>query len=624
MSFHGWLQHLHSALALGRVRGHDKRRGSLRAATRRPYFECLEDRSMLSFSPAASFPVDLNPQAMVAGDFNKDGYLDLATANGGNTTVSVLLGDGQGGFGAAINTDAGYPGYTTINRLAVRDFDGDGNLDLAVASGYVGWEDFYSQLNFLYGNGNGTFQASGAIDIAASFGSPPLIAAYDDELVVLSDSGIAVVQVWVVNGNASFPIGDGYPIGNTAYTLAVGDLNGDGDTDVVAGGIALLGDGYGSGSFHSPTSDPYGGAFSTGGAVAIADFTGDGIPDLVAAGRTVDILVGHGDGTFDSPISYSANGSMHAGVAVADFNGDGKLDAVTSDSDTGTVSLLLGNGNGALTYAAAYPVGSSPSPVVVGDFNRDGWLDLATAEAGDTVSVLINDKSWPYLPPLPPNVSVSDATVTEGNTGATNATFTVSLSKATNVDVTVHYETADASATAGSDYQAASGDVIIPAGQFSRTFTVAVKGDRLAEPNETFAVNLTGATNATIADGQGIGAIIDDEPRISISDVTKKEGKKNQTTLFTFTVTLSAAYDQAVTMSFRTADGTAKTSNSDYVAKSGTLTFKPGETTKTITIEVKGDSKKEANETFYLDLFGLSINALFTKNRGLGTILNDD
>ena len=108
------------------------------------------------------------------------------------------------------------------------------------------------------------------------------------------------------------------------------------------------------------------------------------------------------------------------------------------------------------------------------------------------------------------------------------------------------------------------------------------------------------------------------------TNATAKEGKKKQTTLFTFTVTLSAVYDQAVTMSYRTVDGTATTGDSDYIAQTGTLTFAPGETTKTITIEVKGDSKKEANETFYLDLFGLSGNALFTKNRGIGTILNDD
>jgi hypothetical protein len=153
---------------------------------------------------------------------------------------------------------------------------------------------------------------------------------------------------------------------------------------------------------------------------------------------------------------------------------------------------------------------------------------------------------------------------------------------------------------------------------------VLVNGDRLAEPNETFAVNLSAPTNATIADGTGVGTIIDDEPRISISDVSKKEGKKGQTTLFVFTVTLSAAYDQPVTMSFRTVNGTATTGDNDYTAKTGTLTFAPGETTKTITIEVKGDSKMEADETFHLDLSGLSSNALFTKNRGLGTILNDD
>src|SRR5687768_11444667 len=83
--------------------------------------------------------------------------------------------------------------------------------------------------------------------------------------------------------------------------------------------------------------------------------------------------------------------------------------------------------------------------------------------------------------------------------------------------------------------------------------------------------------------------------------------------VFTFTITLSAAYDQAVTMSFRTVDGTARKSDKDYTAKTGTLTFPPGETTKTITIEVKGDTKRGTNETFYLDLFGNSSNSLFTK-----------
>src|SRR5262249_28682684 len=122
----------------------------------------------------------------------------------------------------------------------------------------------------------------------------------------------------------------------------------------------------------------------------------------------------------------------------------------------------------------------------------------------------------------------------------------------------------------------------------------------------------------------GLATILDDEPRISISDVTRVEGKKGKTTQFTFTVTLSAAYDQAVTLSFLTANGTATTADGDYVAKSGTLSFAPGQTAKTITIEVMGDGKREADETFYLDLFGNSGNSLLTKKRGIGTILNDD
>src|SRR5262245_49115264 len=115
------------------------------------------------------------------------------------------------------------------------------------------------------------------------------------------------------------------------------------------------------------------------------------------------------------------------------------------------------------------------------------------------------------------------------------------------------------------DYTATSGVVIIPAGQTSATVTVAVRGDRLPEPTETFAVNLTAATGANIGDSQGVGTILDNEPRISISDVSKAEGKKGKTTTFTFTVTLSAAYDQPVTVSFQTMNGTATTG--DHVAR---------------------------------------------------------
>jgi chitinase len=251
----------------------------------------------------------------------------------------------------------------------------------------------------------------------------------------------------------------------------------------------------------------------------------------------------------------------------------------------------------------------------------------AINDSGSIVASTFNGNSSYLLTPIPPGTSsiqIADATaVTEGNAGAVSATFTVTLSAPSSEAVTVAYATENGTATS-SDFQAASGTLTFAPGETEKTITVPVIGDRLGEPNETFAVNLSSPANATIANGQGVGTIVDDEPRISISDVSKSEGRKGRTTLFTFTVSLSVPYDQPVTMSFRTANGTATTSNSDYVAKSGTITFAPGETQKTITITVKGDSKRESNEYFYLDLSDNSSNSWFSKNRGVGTILNDD
>jgi hypothetical protein len=249
-------------------------------------------------------------------------------------------------------------------------------------------------------------------------------------------------------------------------------------------------------------------------------------------------------------------------------------------------------------------------------------LGVVYQDATSTIGVLFGNPAIP-LDPNAPQLQIHDVTVAEGNAGTVAAAFTVTLSAASTQTVTVAFATADGTAAAGSDYRAASGSLTFAPGETSKTITVLVNGDRLAEPNETFFVDLNSPTNAMVTDARGTGTILDDEPRIGVGDVTKAEGKKGQTTLFTFTVTLSAAYDQPVTVSFKTTNGTAK-SGDDYVAKSGTLTFAPGETTKTITIAVNGDSKKEANEYFFLDLFGNSTNSLFTKSRGVGTILNDD
>src|SRR5262249_25631112 len=144
--------------------------------------------------------------------------------------------------------------------------------------------------------------------------------------------------------------------------------------------------------------------------------------------------------------------------------------------------------------------------------------------------------------------------VTEGNAGTTTAVFTVSLSAAYTQPVTVRYATADGSATAGVDYQAAFGTLTFAPGETSKTVTVAVYGDRALEYDESFSVNRSDPTNAFRGNGRGVGTIRDDEPRLSIGDVTMKEGNSG-TTAFAFTVSLAAAYDEPVSVDFVTEDG---------------------------------------------------------------------
>jgi len=129
-----------------------------------------------------------------------------------------------------------------------------------------------------------------------------------------------------------------------------------------------------------------------------------------------------------------------------------------------------------------------------------------------------------------------------------------------------------------------------------------------------------------ITDGQGFGTIVNDDlpPTITItSKVSAREGGNNNSTLFNFVVTLSAASEKSISVSFATANGTATTADNDYVARSGTLTFAPGVTSQTISVQVKGDKNKESNETFYVNLSGAA-NATIATAQGVGEILDDD
>src|SRR2546428_508148 len=216
------------------------------------------------------------------------------------------------------------------------------------------------------------------------------------------------------------------------------------------------------------------------------------------------------------------------------------------------------------------------------------------------------------MSPRPPRTTLSPYT-----------TLSRSLSAASGKTVTVDYATADDTATAPADYTLSVGTVTFAPGQVSRTLTVPIVGDTIDEFDETFFVNLTNPTNATISDNQAVGTIVDNDPTptLTFANVSVTEGDVGSTPA-TFTITLSAASGKTVSVDYATADGTA-TSPADYTGTSGTLTFTPGQVTKTVSVPVVGDTLNEIDETFFVNLT-VPVNATISDTQGLGTIQDDD
>ncbi len=223
-----------------------------------------------------------------------------------------------------------------------------------------------------------------------------------------------------------------------------------------------------------------------------------------------------------------------------------------------------------------------------------------------------------------PGLRVTDVSIVEGDTGTIGATFAVTLSAIASQVVSVNVQTSGGTATAGLDYVPLPSTALTFApGVDSQTVMVAVAGDRLSEAAETFGVLLSGASNALVEDGQGVGTIVDNDslPGLFVSDTVVVEGASG-TRNAVFSVRLSRASGQEVKVDVSTADDTALAA-SDYVTTAGTLAFPVGTLQRTVMVPVRGDRIAEDNQTFFVDLSN-PIGAQLADPRGRATILNDD
>ncbi|MDP9299775.1 MAG: hypothetical protein M3P43_02595 [Actinomycetota bacterium] len=341
----------------------------------------------------------------------------------------------------------------------------------------------------------------------------------------------------------------------------------------------------------------------------------DQVPDISVDDQVV--AEGNSPTTMTMTFNVTLSNTSDQEVTVDYTTNDGS--ATTADSDYTAAS-------GTLTFTAGQTA-KTVDVTVNGDDTTEPdeslTLDLSNATNanvldGSGAGTITNDD------PVP-DVSIDDQSITEGDAGTSTLTFNVALSHASSDTITVDYTTNDGTATiADGDYAAASGTVTFNPGQMTKTVDVTVNGDTTNEADETFTVDLANPVNAGIADGSGLGTITNDDqvPDVSIDDQSITEGDAGTSTL-TFNVTLSNPADQTITVDDTTNDGTATIADGDYAAASGTVTFDPGQTAKTVDVTVNGDLTNESDETLTVDLSNPS-NANLLDPSGAGTITNDD
>jgi hypothetical protein len=457
-------------------------------------------------TPAATFGSTTNYstgnsiRAVAVADVNGDGKPDLLTANQ-TGTAGVLLGTGNGTFGTATTFSTG-TGSSPFD-IVVADVNGDGKLDLLTANPGT------STAGVLLGNGNGTFGA--VATFSSGTGSRPESIAVadvngDGKLDLLTANGSTnTAGVLLGNGNGTFGTVSTFStgVGSTPNKIVVADVNGDSQLDLLTlnegtynVGVLL---GTGTGTFGAVTNYSTGGSQTQISDIAIADVNGDGKPDLLAANYGTDeaavrLGTGMSTGTF-GPLATFNTGNTSAtsaptAIAVADVNGDGKLDLLaanqgtlfTANQGSSSVGVLLGNGNGTFAAAALFGTGSNnPTDIAVADVSGDGKPDLLTGNLSTGAGVLLNTTSLPLtLMSTSPTANARAAATTT----AVTATFNQAVTSGSTAALKVFSAQRGGLRTGHSGSTTASGSTV----SFVPTYAF--------KPGETVQATVTGATSA--------------------------------------------------------------------------------------------------------------------------------
>jgi hypothetical protein len=323
--------------------------------------------------------------------------------------------------------------------------------------------------------------------------------------------------------------------------------------------------------------------------------------------------------TGTSPVTFTVRLSEPApagGVSVAYATQDATARAPGDYTPAGGVATI--------------PAGATSAPIdvaVAGDTlseaNETFAVNLSAPTNGASladaqgVATIVDDDPLPAL-------RVNDVRVSEGTGGTRTATFTLSLSQPSGQNVTVAYATSDGSARAPGDYAPAGGQVVIPAGAGATTVAVAVQGDATDEYDERFNLNVTGVSGAAVADGRGVGTIVDDDaaPSLSVRDVAVTEGSGRSANRAAFVVALSRASGKPITVRYATSSRSAR-AGIDFLGAAGTLSIPAGATQRVVAVSIIGDTRDEPDETFALTL-SRPRNASIRDGTGVATIRDDD